>query len=66
MTPLNQTISRLICDYCANNQSGCLADVPSYLASVFCSYFAEPVLEPKPKRGRSMKQIMKTALVETL
>jgi len=65
MTRLNEAHKCKICVYCANKEGDfCLKDVPYYALSLHCKYYAEEVLEHKP-RTPSIKRIMKRTLVET-
>ena len=67
MTALNEALKHKICTYCAMNRGGCLACVPWYAVSFYCSHFREPELQRAPvvRRGPSMERIIKRSLVDT-
>jgi hypothetical protein len=66
MTELSIQMKDRICQYCGRQDGKyCLAGVPYYAVSIGCNFFTENKIEERPKRGLSIKRIMKRTLVET-
>ena len=65
MTPVNERLKAQICVYCANCvENGCEADVPWYLATIYCKHYAEERPRPLPVKRRRRVDVRKY-LVET-